>query len=284
MKLEAGGWIRKMGVVVAVAIFSACSVSEGPKPNLVNVPQPQTSLGEVFIGPFVDERPEVVEMGPSYIGTVRGGFGNVLARLHIDKPVSERVAETVGNVLRNAEYHTNPAPATLRIQYSKGWKITGASSPGSFPIVVGRIKTYNTGHNGSGFGDSRIIEIDLEICILDSKSGVAVQCDNIKGDAGDQGTMAGPGVDYSKVSVIMGSWLTRFTEDSMKNYVAKTPIIDLWKDRQTKKTLGQPNQIAAQQSPSHTEDRLVKLQQLREKNLITEEEYRQMRGDILKGL
>lgn len=266
-----------VSVLFVAAILTGCGPAMAPKPILVNVPQPKTEaiVGEVLIGPFLDERPNL-DMGSTYFGTIRGGYGNPLERLRLEKPVSEAMSEVVVNVLHSAGYRTNTAPSTLRANYSGGWFIANVDLPlFQTPLVVGRILNFQASNNPWAFpSGSRHIEIKVEICVLDPLINSTIWCDTISGDDSDTGHWG-----ISGNSEVMGPWLIRLAEDKTKNWSTKTSIAQMWKKhisvRAPEKQVAKPNQI---------EGRLSDLRQLFDKKLITEAEYNQKKSEILKGL
>lgn len=263
--------------LLAVILLSGCGASMAPKPTLINMAQPkiEASIGEVWVGPFLDERPDG-DMGRTYFGTIRGGYGNPIERLQLVKPASEAMSEVVVNVLHSAGYRTNSAPPSLLVNYSGGWFITNGGSPlFQTPLIVGRIMSFNASTSIWPFPTgSRHIEIKIEICVLDPQIKSAIWCDTISGDDSDTGQSG-----ISGNSEVMGPWLIRLAEDKTKNLVAKTSIAQMWKEhistRMPEKQDTKPNQI---------EDRLIELRSLFDKKLITEKEYNQKKSEIIKGL
>ncbi len=262
--------------VLAAIILSGCA-STAPKPTLLNVPQPtsEASVGELSVGPFLDERPNP-EMGPSYFGTIRGGYGNPLERLQFDKPVSEAMTEVMINVLHSEGYRTSPASASLLISYSGGWSISNAASPKfQSPLIVGRILSFHASNNPWTFpGGSRNVEIKIEICVLDPQLQKPIWCDTINGNDRDTG-QAG----ISGNAAVMGPWLIRLAGDRTKEFVAKAAIAQMWKEHISTRTAD--NDIS---KSNRIDDRLSELRRLFDKKLINEVEYNNKKSEVLKGL
>lgn len=279
MKFRIEGSIFKslsLALLVAI-ILSGCGPAMAPKPILLNIPQPnnEASVGELLVGPFLDERPNA-DMGPTYFGTIRGGYGNPLERLKLEKPVSEAMSEVVVNVLHNAGYRTKPIPTSLRVNYSGSWFITNDDSPKSqTPLVVGRIKSFQASNNPWTFpSGSRNIEINVEICMLDPQLQKPIWCDTISGNDRDTGSAG-----VSGNAAVMGPWLLRLAGDKTKDLVAKTSIAQLWKEHISEQA--PDKQVVRSNS---IEDRLSELRRLFDKKLITELEYNQKKSEIIKGL
>lgn len=249
-------WMLLMCLVVV--FLSGCATSPLQIPTLTNVPQPDVDKNslEVWVQPFQDERPDS-EMGRDYYGTIRGGYGNVLERLRFEKTAVEEVNDVMVNVLRNAGYRTNIGLPLPDIRT---------------PLIAGNIKSLY-GNNNIWTGD-RHIEINMEICMLDSQSKTEVWCKSISGSDTDT-RMVFP-VNLSKM---MEPWIIRLVEDKAKELIKTKSIAQSWKEHISTHVLGNQDSITGQ-----TEDRLVELKHLLDKGLISEKEYNEKRSAIIKGL
>jgi uncharacterized lipoprotein YajG len=96
---------------VAATILSGCSTtSAGLKYESAGVPKDASSGGPISLGVFVDERGET----PSWLGVIRGGFGNPIKTLEGDQPVAELVRTGFIDGLKTRGYEvTADAPVTL---------------------------------------------------------------------------------------------------------------------------------------------------------------------------
>lgn len=98
-------------VGVAAANLAGCGTSSaglkyegdtGPKVNL--------SGASISVGAFVDQRGET----PTWLGVIRGGFGNPIKTIEGDRPVAELVRTGFTDGLKARGYQVSPdAPVTL---------------------------------------------------------------------------------------------------------------------------------------------------------------------------
>lgn len=89
---------------VAATILSGCSTSSA------GMPKDASSRAPISLGAFVDERGET----PTWLGVIRGGFGNPIKTLEGDQPVAELVRAGFVDGLKARGYQVSPdAPVTL---------------------------------------------------------------------------------------------------------------------------------------------------------------------------
>ncbi|HWP00395.1 MAG TPA: YajG family lipoprotein [Methylococcus sp.] len=88
--------------VLALFLLSACSTTKVPlnyAPDGAQTKAPENAK-PVAVGSFADDRGEP----PTWLGAIRGGFGNPLKNLEAEKPVSDLVKEAVTEGLKARGY------------------------------------------------------------------------------------------------------------------------------------------------------------------------------------
>ena len=246
-------------MLLFVAFLSGCASTPLNVPNLTNVPQPEVEKGsvEVWIRPFKDERANA-DKEPEYYGTIRNGWGIPYQRLRFDKSVVEKMNDVLVNVLRNAGYRTNLGVPSQEVRV---------------PIIVGNIKTFYGDRSVWTF--DRTIEINVEICMLDSQSNSKVWCNTISGSDTDTRQTN----HFLNFSEMMGPWITRLTEDKAKELIKTKSIAQSWKEYISTQAL-----VNKDFGAGSAEGRLSDLKRLLDKGLISETEYSEKRSAIIKGL
>lgn len=266
--------IRRTICFGTVFALTACTASLAPSPRLANTPEPSPKgrYDTIFVGQFYDER-QNSDMGPTFIGTIRGGYGNPIERMHLQYPAENVVADVLINVLRSHGYVARPLPKSSN--ETKSTSMPGAmdsSVADPKPLLSGKIISLHAGNNP--WAGSRYVEMDIRLCLLDSSLGREVWCDQLRGRDSDK-KFAG----NSGNSEVMGPWLARLVEDSASTLLGRVQIDKLWNDYLKVLRQSPPGMRV----DSH-EQRLEQLKGLLDKGLITEGEYNTKRQQIMDSL
>jgi uncharacterized lipoprotein YajG len=100
----------KLAAVAAVTLGGCGTTKGGLKYEGAGGTQVASGSGQVAVGTFVDQRGEV----PTWLGVIRGGFGNPLKTLEGDRPVAELVRAGFVDGLKSRGYQiSQDAPATI---------------------------------------------------------------------------------------------------------------------------------------------------------------------------
>lgn len=96
---------------VTAATLGGCSTTNvGLKYEGAGGPRVASGGAPVAVGAFIDQRGET----PTWLGVIRGGFGNPLKTLEGDRPAAELVRSGFTDGLRGRGYQVSPeAPVTL---------------------------------------------------------------------------------------------------------------------------------------------------------------------------
>ena len=134
-------WLALCCASIACAVLVGCGTTRAPmtyQPT-ASVQKSKTS-GQVTVGSFVDSRGEA---DPTWAGALRGGFGNSLKVLALDKPVAD----------------------VVKAAFADGLKARGASpSPaGSQPQLTGVIRKFECDQYVR-----REATIELDLTVLDA--------------------------------------------------------------------------------------------------------------------
>lgn len=90
-------------------MFVAANVRPCYAPG-ADVQQAPANAAPVTVGRFIDDR----GVGSTYLGSIRGGFGNPLKTLEADRPVAEVVAAAFADGMRERKFRVGPE-AALRL-------------------------------------------------------------------------------------------------------------------------------------------------------------------------
>lgn len=106
--------MRKAFLALGLAcIVSACSTTRVPlkyEPPATKTQAPENAQA-ITIGSFADERGEK----PTWLGSIRGGYGNPLKTLETERPVSELFKEALAQALKARGYALPAEGATREI-------------------------------------------------------------------------------------------------------------------------------------------------------------------------
>ena len=151
-------------LLCVATLMMSCAL---PKPSLSDVQQVSLNeaKGELYIGPFVDTRAKNYKSGytPEYLGTIRGGFGNVIRRLTDTRGADEFAVEQFIRAGRASSFHTDRTPDGLILQKAGIWRVSdNADSNNIRPVLIGTINDLSV-----EVFMNRTVEIDMDMKLLD---------------------------------------------------------------------------------------------------------------------
>ncbi len=202
--------ITRMLIILLPVSFFGCAMSV-PQARFIDIPQVPASQakGKLSIGPFLDKREDIENLSSEYLGTVRGGFGNVLMRVKDSRGADEFVRDQMINVARASSFMAASAPDAVSIKDDGSWEITGIKQP-SFarPVLAGVINKLSV-----EVLMQRTVEMDIDIALIDPIANKPVL--KQKMTAHDSSGM-GSGIleDVEKLK----SWMAKVVQDEALKY------------------------------------------------------------------
>ena len=225
-------------LVVLVLALSACSSHQ-----MAVKYQPSTSMastdiaGPVQVGNVTDSRGE----DPTWLATVRGGYGNPLKKLYTDKAVTEVVADAFEDALS-----------------ARGWSATDSSDEYRFDIDLIKF------HANYYWNKQAYTHFTLDVTHLPSSAQVfsrTYTTDNKQAGAG-----AGIFADVNA----LGTFANETLNQTIDKALSDPELISALQESRTRAT----RELTVEQ-------KLEQIEELKQQDLITEAEYQEMREDIL---
>jgi hypothetical protein len=144
-----------------VGLFLAGCFADVAHVQLNTFPQVSATeaIGTVYVGPFVDRRQDG-NVDTTILGTLRGGYGNPLARIRHAGGAGEFVRDQVINAARAHQIVADPTPEAVGIQQAgSGW-VLGTPAVSDRLILVGRINQLIV---EAGYSKGTLIDVSLEL-------------------------------------------------------------------------------------------------------------------------
>jgi hypothetical protein len=195
------------GPVVLLGLLGC--VSPAPKTPAFEVPAQWDDSAEILIGPITDLR-DTRGRGPTYLGTIRGGYGNALERIHLDVPAADHLVEQLRAVLSNHGIATSRASEQIRAIYAGGWTLRG-DFKGHPPIVVGAIRRYWAENVPwrLPFGGRRV-EVAFDLVLLSTDDARPLWAKTLARTEDDHGSV---GLLGSNAAAPLSTWLTAVVQE-----------------------------------------------------------------------
>lgn len=185
--------VRILSIFMALAFLTGCAAAPAPIPSfksITHVPTEQV-IETIYISSINDKR-DTKDMGASYFGTIRGGFGNPIERMHFSESASDFVKIHLARSLSKANY-----------------KITSKPLENSLTLRGSIITLWARNHPLGGLVGSREVEFNILMEIFDRKNNliwktVLIAADSDQKAAGTSGN-----------SPIMEGWLAKLLQDDI---------------------------------------------------------------------
>ena len=166
--------IKGIEILISSFIFIYSCASSGPTPTIKNINEVSITdaRGVVLIGPFFDKR-QWAKGDPTYVGTIRGGYGNPIERLHIAEGVPDFVIDNIRKCLWYYNIRAEALPKEIEIFYDGHFTVkkinNDISSP---PILVGLIQSVLA--KNSIWGGHRYFEVMIDLYLINQITGKIV--------------------------------------------------------------------------------------------------------------
>ncbi len=224
-------------VIVYLILLSlfGCAMSV-PQAQFVDVPQvPVTQAkGNLFIGPFIDRRGYDENISHEHLGTVRGGFGNVIKRVQDSRGVDEFVRDQVVNVARSAAIMAEGTPSAISIKEDGSWEIGGKKELRvARPLLAGVINRLII-----EVLMQRTVDMDIDIALIDPTANKPVWKQKMVAHYSN-GMGSGIMEDVEQLK----SWLAKVVQDEALKYFTSAEFQDALSS--ISRTTADQNRIAA---------------------------------------
>ncbi len=207
---KSSGLAGAMLLSLAVISFFGCAMSV-PQARYSAVPQVSVAeaKGSLFVGPFLDKRTYSMNFSTEHLGTVRGGFGNVLKRVTDGRGADEFVREQVINVARSTAFIADGAPGSLTVKDDGSLDLTSAKgTPPGRPVLIGVIHTLAVETLVQ-----RTVDVDLDLALVDPLENKPVWKQHISAHDSN-GLGAGISEDVGQLK----GWLAKVVQDETEKY------------------------------------------------------------------
>ncbi len=284
--------IRKLSVLLLLLaiVLSACA-SPGPKPTLGNISQidKKDAVGTLLMGPFIDKRADT-SGGPTYIGSIRGGFGNPVEHLYLTEGIPAFVSENISKSLWNSKIRTEEIPAGMTVYYDGHFTLKRINDGVVYPnIVVGVVQSMQALQNF--FHGKRYFETTIDLYLINSTSG-QIQWQGKISNNTDSSKYNGAGSVGSKGNTQpTREWLAKLIQDGAIEAFNNIKVLAapskadgvLLKPMKKEEAVAVPFKGEAPNPSSgpNLADQLATLKKAKEQGLLTDSEYEQKRKEIL---
>jgi hypothetical protein len=246
-----GGKARRRVRVGSAEALAALVLAAGACSSKVALRYPAAEQGAgpqlVTVQRLADAR----EKGSNELGVVRGGYGNVLKRIYTQRPVADLATRALEQALANRGLLARGDGAPIRLE--------------------GTVRKLDCNHYFR-----REAHTELELALVDTETGERLFAKSYRAD--ETGSSAATGVFAS-----MGA-LAEMAERTLRDAIDQALADPQFVAAASEVPGDAVPEEAAGAAPGDVAERLRALEALRDQGLVTPEEYRTKRREILEGL